>query len=116
MMVVAFTDHVGARLDQQPDDREIGGLGGKVQGIGVVAVVSDVNVGAMVQQQPYARDPVLGRGLVQRGLLLELDAARVEQIGMGVEQAAEIVGRPSAAASWSAVTVRFTSAARSSRP
>ncbi len=65
-----------------------------MQGVGVVAVVADVQVGAALQQEPHAFEPVVGRGAVQRGSPLEIDPAGVQQIRIGVEQAAKIVGAP----------------------
>jgi len=44
-VIVALADDVGASLDQHPADLELGGLGGEVQRIGVVALVANVNVG-----------------------------------------------------------------------
>ncbi len=45
LVIVALADDVGASLDQHPADLELGGLGGEVQRIGVVALVANVNVG-----------------------------------------------------------------------
>src|SRR5439155_1479292 len=69
-------------------------LGGEVQGIGVVAEVADPHVGAAVQEQLHALRSVLPGRLVERGLLVELDAAGVEQIRVLVEQPAQLVGAP----------------------
>jgi hypothetical protein len=58
---------------------------------GVVGVIADVDVGASLQQQPHAGVPVARRRPVQSRLLLVAAAARVDQVGMSVEQAAELV-------------------------
>ena len=92
LVVVAFADDVGAGLDQHLDDLEVGGVGGEVQRVGVVAVVADAHVGAALQQQPHAGLPVAPSRHVERGPSPEISAAGVDQVGMGVEQAAELVG------------------------
>ena len=91
-MVVAFADHVGAGLDQQPDDRKVGSLGRKVQRIGIVAGVADAHVRAAFQQQLHAGALISPRRLVQRRLPLEIAAAGIDQARVAVEQAGQLVG------------------------
>ncbi len=91
-MVVAVADHVGAGLDQQPDDGEVGGFRREMQRIGVVAGVADAHVGAAFEQQLHAGALVAPCCLVQRRLPLEIAAAGVDQVRVAVEQAAQLVG------------------------
>jgi hypothetical protein len=91
VVVIARAHDIGARFHQHLDDREVGGFCGEVDGVGVVAVVADANVGAALQQQPHAGRVVSPSGLVQRGLLLEVSAAGIDQIGMPVEQRTQLL-------------------------
>ena len=50
LVVVAPADDIGARFDQQADGVKVRSIGRKMQGIVVVAVVADANVGAAVEQ------------------------------------------------------------------
>ena len=58
MMVVALSDDVRARLDQHPDDRQIGLGGREVQGMSVVAEVANADVRAVLQQDADALEPI----------------------------------------------------------
>ena len=90
-MVVALADHIGARLDQHPDDLQVGGFGGEMQRIGIVAEIADLDVGASLQQQLDAFSPVKPSRQVKGGLLLKISAARIDQLGMGIEQPTQLI-------------------------
>ena len=64
LVVVALAEDIGARFDQQRNEVQVRGFCGEVQGIPVVAVVSDANVGAAIvlprwsrQSKPYSALP-----------------------------------------------------------
>jgi hypothetical protein len=54
--------------------------------ISIVAIVANANVCTALQQQPHTRLLVSPSRFVQRGLLLKISAARIDQIGIGIEQ------------------------------
>src|SRR5262249_34113158 len=62
------------------------------KGIGVVGEVADADIRAALEQQPHAVVPVGAGRPMQGRLLLEPAAAGVDQIGMCVEQSAQIIG------------------------
>ena len=101
LVVITVADDVGARVDQHLDGLKVRGFDGEVKGVGVVAKIADPDVGATLQQQPHAGPLSVSRlrvaatvpgRLVQRRLLLMISPARIDQVGMGVEQASELVG------------------------
>src|SRR2546423_1528946 len=63
---------------------------------GVVGIVADAHVGTGVEQHADALDPAVPRRAVEWRLPRAVDAARVEKIGMRVEEATEIVSAAAA--------------------
>ena len=91
LVVIAPAVDVGACLDQHPDHLEVGDRGGQVKRSGVVGEVADEDIGTALEQQANAGMPVSARSLVQRRLLLETSAAGVDQVGVSVEQSAQLI-------------------------
>ena len=51
----ARADRIRTVFDEQLDDREVAALGGKMNRVRVVPLISDVRVGAAVEQRPHNR-------------------------------------------------------------
>ena len=91
LVIVPRADNVGAGLDEHTHDSHVGVSGGAVHRRGVVGIVADAHVGTGVEQHADALDPVVPRRAVERRLSRAVNAARIEKIGMRLEQATELV-------------------------